>query len=60
VDSKKANHTVRWREDIAAAHGDTAPDPDLPTTFVKWTTYTVSLDPNDPQYPDKRAAREGP
>lgn len=60
VDSKKAIHTVRWREDIAWADGDTAPDPDIPSTFVKWTTYSVSLDPNDPQYPDKRAAKEGP
>jgi hypothetical protein len=61
VDSKKAIHTVRWRENVTPTGiADPAPDPDFPFTFVAWTTYSVSLDPNDPHYPDKRAAKEGP
>jgi hypothetical protein len=61
VDSKKAIHTVRWRENIMPIGiADPAPDPDVPTTFVAWTTYSVSLDPNDTSFPDKHAAKEGP
>ncbi len=61
VDSKKAIHTVRWRENILPIGiGDPAPDPDFPATFVKWTTYSVSLDPNDTNYPDEKASKEGP
>jgi hypothetical protein len=61
VDNKRSIHTVRWRKDIVAADDDDpAPNPDFPTTFIKWTTYAVSLDPNDKNYADKQAAKEGP
>jgi hypothetical protein len=61
VDSKKAIHTVRWRENVTPVGiSDPAPDPDDPLTFVAWTTYSASLDPNDTKYPDKKAAKEGP
>lgn len=59
VDSKKVNHTVRWRMDGKAPDNST-PDVDFPSTYVMWTTYSVSLDPNDKSYPDKKATTEGP
>lgn len=58
VDHKKVNHTVRWRTSISDFQGG-SPDPDFPTTFVVFTTYTVSLDPNDKNFKDITAAIEG-
>jgi hypothetical protein len=58
-DRRKVNHTVRWRRNMLDA-GDNVPDPDFPLTYVVSTTYTVSLDPKDPDFLDKTAAVEGP
>jgi hypothetical protein len=58
VDHKTVNHTVRWRTSILDFQGG-SPDPDFPTTFVVFTTYTVSLDPNDKNFKEITAAIEG-
>jgi hypothetical protein len=57
-DHKRVNHTVRWRFNRASV-GDATPDPDFPLTFVVWTTYTVSLDPNDSNYDLTKAGING-
>ncbi len=62
-DHKKVNHTLRWRYSALVPENST-PDPEFPNTYVNWTTYTVSLDPNyiDPndknKYPDLKATVE--
>jgi hypothetical protein len=65
-DHKTVNHTVRWRKN-GKLPDDPAPDPDLPNTTVWWTNYAVSLDPNavslgpnNPNYQDYKADKEGP
>ena len=71
-DPKKVNHTVRWRfkaDDPNISwdrrvdlllHAEVSPDPEFADTYVMWTTYTVSLDPDDPTYTDFKATSEGP
>jgi hypothetical protein len=57
VDHKQVNHTLRWRYSLSPS--DDAPDP--VTAEVRWTTYTISLDPNDQKnYPSLAANVEGP
>jgi hypothetical protein len=58
-DHKQVNHTLRWRF-IPGIPGDSSPDPDFAGTYVVWTTYTVSLDPNDKNYLPLAATVEGP
>jgi hypothetical protein len=43
-DHKQVNHTLRWWDGVAST--------------VQWTTYTVSLDPNDTNFADIKAAKE--
>jgi hypothetical protein len=57
-DNKKVNHTLRWRYPIGKSDGQSGSDDLLGD--VQWTTYTISLDPNDPKYEDLTAAMEGP
>jgi len=56
-DHKQVNHTVRWRF-TPANPGNSTPDPDFVGTYVMWTTYTVSLDPNDQNFTDYKATVE--
>jgi hypothetical protein len=56
-DHKQVNHTARWRM-TPVSPGDSTPDPDFAGTYVVWTTYTVSLDPNDQAFKDYKATVE--